>query len=329
MNRQGTHETDQKPGAWRTFGVKSSMDHSNSKSNFQSLVAHLPRTLGWTPTSYFLLSALFILLFVIGVVWWPLVEANLAIIDWSQPLYLEVMRKMDWLLLFDFGVMTLLIMARADLKSDALIVLVGLVGGLVIESWGTQTHLWTYFTLERPPLWIIPAWPIASLSIDRLYRFLNHLAGYALRATPHPARITNAAPAYNSAGRQHTAGRVAKFLYWLTFVTFYALLIRFVWPTLPKSLTLSALALCAFLILTPTDYRAALLTFAAGSSLGYFLELWGTTRLCWVYYTFETPPLFAVLAHGMAAVAFWRAALVIRLFTVKLKLARLPQGWPK
>ena len=244
---------------------------------------------------------------------------------------------MDWLLLFDFVVMTLLIMARADLKSDALIVFVGFAGGLVIESWGTQTHLWTYFTLERPPLWIVPAWPIASLSIDRLYRFLNHLASYALRATPHPARtppqsaavrVTNTAPAYNSARRQHTAGRVAKFLYWLTFLTFYALLLRFVWPTLAKSLTLSALALCALLILTPTDYRAALLTFAAGSGLGYFLELWGTTRLCWVYYTFETPPLFAVLAHGMAAVAFWRAALVIRLFMVKLKLARLPQGRP-
>lgn len=48
------------------------------------------------------------------------------------------------------------------------------------------------------------------------------------------------------------------------------------------------------------------LTFIAGISLGYFLELWGTTRLCWTYYTLDTPPLFAVLAHGMAAVAFWR-----------------------
>jgi hypothetical protein len=46
--------------------------------------------------------------------------------------------------------------------------------------------------------------------------------------------------------------------------------------------------------------------FAAGAGLGYFLELWGTTRLCWTYYTQQTPPLFAVLAHGMAAVAFWR-----------------------
>ena len=89
-------------------------------------------------------------------------------------------------------------------------------------------------------------------------------------------------------------------------------MLAFVWPTLDKSLTLAALILCALLILTPPNQKATLLTFAAGTGLGYFLELWGTTRLCWVYYTQETPPLFAVLAHGMAAVAFWRVALLAK-----------------
>ncbi len=69
------------------------------------------------------------------------------------------------------------------------------------------------------------------------------------------------------------------------------------------------------LILTPVDHKAMVLTFIAGSSLGYFLELWGTTRYCWIYYTLQTPPFFAVLAHGMAAVAFWR---VVQLFPVFL-----------
>jgi hypothetical protein len=32
---------------------------------------------------------------------------------------------------------------------------------------------------------------------------------------------------------------------------------------------------------------------------------------CWTYYTLETPPLFAVFAHGMAALAFWRSGLLV------------------
>jgi hypothetical protein len=55
-----------------------------------------------------------------------------------------------------------------------------------------------------------------------------------------------------------------------------------------------------------------------------------TTRGYWMYYTFETPPLFAVLAHGMAAVAFWRAGLLLKSVDQKLKtifiLARKSQN---
>jgi ABC-type amino acid transport system permease subunit len=93
----------------------------------------------------------------------------------------------------------------------------------------------------------------------------------------------------------------------------------FVSPTFDKSYTILSILLCLLLILTPTDHRYALLTFIAGIGLGYFLELWGTTRQCWTYYTFETPPLFAVLAHGMAAVAFWRAGLLVKMVLEKLK----------
>jgi hypothetical protein len=37
-----------------------------------------------------------------------------------------------------------------------------------------------------------------------------------------------------------------------------------------------------------------------------------------MYYTFDTPPLFAVLAHGMAAVAFWRVLLLYKAFEPRL-----------
>jgi hypothetical protein len=244
-------------------------------------VAALAR-LGWTRSSYLLLSAFVATLFVIIVVWWPLVVDYFATADPARPLWVQL----DWLLLGIFAAMSLLIMSGADLKADALIVFVGFAGGLVIESWGTQTNLWTYYTLERPPLWIIPAWPIASLAIDRLYRLLHRVL------TDHRLTFVQ--------------------LYWIIFPAFYFLMLFFVWPTLSKSFTLMALGLCAMIILTPTDHRAAVLTFAAGTGLGYFLERWGTTRECWTYYTRETPPLFAVLAHGMAAVAFWRMGLLLK-----------------
>lgn len=225
----------------------------------------------------------------IGYIWWPLVVEYTSGYDFNHPWWMQF----DWLLLANFLAMTLLIMAHANFRQDLPIILIGLAGGLVIESWGTQTNLWHYYTNERPPLWIIPAWPIASLSIDRLYRLL-------LRLTDRiPEQVWNS-------------------LYWVVFPLFYALMIAFVWPTRDKSLTLMALFLCVFLIIAPVDRRAMLLTFFAGSGLGYFLERWGTTRECWVYYTAQTPPFFAVLAHGMAAVSFWRVLQLYHLFVPKL-----------
>lgn len=259
-----------------------------------STTASRPRF--WTRDSSILLGGFFLVIFLIVYIWWPLAEEVLSYIDWSG----EWWRYMDWLLLGVFAFMSVTIVARADLKTDALIVFVGVCGGLAIESWGTQTNLWHYYTAERPPLWIIPAWPIASLSIDRITRLLIFLT----------TKVT----------KEHEGNSfVFKLLYWLTFISFLILMLVFVAPTFDKSYTLLSLALCVLLILTPTDYRYAFLTFVAGAGLGYFLELWGTTRECWTYYTLQTPPLFAVLAHGMAAVAFWRAGLVVKMIGGRIR----------
>ncbi|MFZ5878674.1 MAG: hypothetical protein ACOY0R_04840 [Chloroflexota bacterium] len=265
----------------------------------------------WTRHSSILLGGFLLTVFLIVYIWWPLAEEYLAYVDWNGPWWLY----MDWLLLGVFFFMSLTIMARADLKTDTLIVFVGICGGLAIESWGTQTNLWHYYTAERPPLWIIPAWPIASLSIDRITRLMNWALGkltteYTENTGKNIFRIS-----------VNSVNSVVKILYWLTFAIFLALMLVFVAPTFDKSYTLLSLALCVLLILTPTDYRYAFLTFVAGAGLGYFLELWGTTRECWTYYTYQTPPLFAVLAHGMAAVAFWRAGLVARMVIDKWRLA--------
>lgn len=234
------------------------------------------RRFRWTRASYYLFSGFLLLLFLIGYVWWPLVVEYLSYFNPDYPVW----RQLDWLLIGNFLFMSLMIMAGADLKKDLPILLIGLVGGLAIEGWGTQTEIWSYYTNERPPLWIIPAWPIASLSIDRLYRILRLL----LRKIPHS---------------------IATWSYWTIFPVFYALMWYFVWPTRRQSLTILALLMVGLLILSLKDRRGAVLTFIAGAGLGYFLELWGTTRECWTYYTLQQPPLFAVLAHGIAAVAFW------------------------
>ena len=246
-----------------------------------------PRAHFWTRDSGILLGGFFVTIFLIVYIWWPLAEEYLAYVDWNGAWWLY----MDWLLLGVFLFMSITIIARANLKTDLLIVFVGICGGLAIESWGTQTNLWHYYTAERPPLWIIPAWPIASLSIDRITRSLNWIIE---RKTANLQSLISA-------------------LYWLTFAFFLTLMLFFVSPTFDKSYTWLSLILCILLILTPTNHRYALLTFIAGTGLGYFLELWGTTRQCWTYYTNETPPFFAVLAHGMAAVAFWRAGLLMKL----------------
>jgi hypothetical protein len=246
-------------------------------------------SLAWTRSSYIILSIFLATLLTISLIWWPLLETYLSYFDPQRPIWIQI----DWLLLGNFVLMSALIMAGADLKTDLFIMLIGLCGGLAIEGWGTQTELWVYYTVERPPLWIIPAWPIANLSIERLIRLLRR---WIPQTTPHWFAL----------------------LYWTIFAAFFAMMVDFVWPTLDKSLTILALTASALMITTPTDYRQAVLTFIAGAGLGYFLELWGTTRYCWTYYTLETPPVFAVLAHGFAAVAFWRSGLLVTLFTKKL-----------
>ena len=261
----------------------------------------------WTRDSSILLGGFFMTVLLIMYVWWPLAEEYFAYVDWSGDWW----RYIDWLLIGIFAFMSITIIARADLKTDLLIVFVGLCGGLAIESWGTQTNLWHYYTAERPPLWIIPAWPIASLSIDRLTRSLDFgLKSVVLSGEAVPKGLQTFEDWPNQS--RETFDSVIKILYWLIFASFMVLMLVFVAPTFDKSFTRLSLILCILLILTPTNYRFALLTFIAGSGLGYYLELWGTTRQCWTYYTYQTPPLFAVLAHGMAAVAFWRAGLVLK-----------------
>lgn len=235
-------------------------------------------------SSGYLLGAFALLALMIGYVWWPLARSYLSYLSHGGGSLLD---RIDWLFIGIFTFMSLLFVFGADIGRDAVLFFVGLAGGCIIESWGTQTQLWTYFTQERPPPWILPAWGLANLSVFRLVRFVDIL-------------LPEERPALYRA------------LYWIVFAVFLSFLFPFVRHTLDKPFTWGALLLVHFLVLTPTDHRMAVQIFLAGTGLGFFIELWGTTRHCWNYYTGQTPPAFSVMAHGLAAVAFWRAERYLR-----------------
>ena len=263
----------------------------------------------FTQDSGRIFSGFILLLVVIGYFWWPLAEEYLSYIDWQGQWWLFL----DWLLIGLFLFMSLALMYRADLRRDRWMLWVGVLGGLAIEGWGTQTNLWVYYTAERPPLWIIPAWPIAGLVIDRIVGVLTPFPSLSHPASTGEVRMLRILSFPLPQGWP----AIETVIYAIIMGGFYVLMLLFVWPTLDKPLTLLSLLVCAIWIASERDRRTALITFLAGSGLGYFLELWGTTRLCWTYYTLETPPLFAVLAHGMAAIAFWRTKLLLQRLWLK------------
>ncbi len=247
----------------------------------------------WNRSSLLILSTFLLIIGLIAYIWWPLLKDYLASYRSDVPFWLQI----DWLLIILFLVMSILIMTYANIKTDTLLVVIALVGGYVIEFWGTQTGLWTYYTYERPPLWIIPAWPIAFLSVNRLVHYVTLL-------------------------KLRNFNRLYFVLYWVTFPLFFVFLVFFSFITVSNILTISVIILCAFLIIINPDKQSAVLYFYLGSALGYFLELWGTTRECWTYYTGGTPPLFTVFAHGFATVSIWLAYTLLTNAVKQLKRAK-------
>ncbi len=193
----------------------------------------------------------------------------------------------DGLLLFLWLAMMALGAHRFEARRDLPLALVAFGGGLVIETWGTRSGLWTYFTHEQPPLFILPAWPVAALATERLARA-------ALRVVPR------------------RDGRVVRWLRGGALLAFCMYLWVWTAPGRAHPLTWVAYAFVALACLTGKTPREDLVRFAAGSLLGWLLEYWGTSRECWTYWDGGTPPLCAVFSHGFATVAFARGAGMVR-----------------
>lgn len=203
---------------------------------------------------------------------------------WSD--LLDANGGMDWLLLGTWLWMAALLTWDVTMRRDLCMLAVGLVGGGVIEWWGTVTQIWTYFTLERPPLWILPAWPIATLAIDRMARLMSRLLDELGPRAP---------------------GATSFWIgYWLMLPSFVIAMIAFARHTASATATQMVIVLMVLLTLHCPSPRRDVMVLVAGSLLGIFLEYWGTSRQCWTYYTGEVPPFVACVAHGFAAVAFAR-----------------------
>jgi hypothetical protein len=232
---------------------------------------------GWSKTSYMFLSGFLLMLFIVGYVWWPLLDEYLHQFDPDIPAWQQI----DWLLIGIFLVMSILIMINANLKKDLPYAIIALAGGYIIEAWGTLSGLWHYYTFETPPLWIIPAWPIAALSVNRLAFFVNHF-------------------------KKEFSKKWLETIYWIVYGAFFLFLLKFSMKGIAHPLTWFALAFCAFIVTSEKNKSSSLVLFFSGSFLGYFLERWGTTRLCWIYHIGGLPPIITVFSHGMASVAIWR-----------------------
>lgn len=219
---------------------------------------------GYDRRSAVALLAVAVTCLAVAVNWWHL-------IDWDA--------GMDWLLAGIWVFMTLLLTWRVDPRRDLPLVLVGGLGGAVIEWWGTQSVLWVYYTDERPPAWILPAWPISALAIVRIHEMLR-------RAAPVLERLGAA--------------------YWLVVPGFVALMTRFLWVRIEVPASQVVVALMVLVTVVGARPRRDLSLFLAGAALGVFLEYWGTSRRCWTYYTGEVPPVEAALAHGFATLSFAR-----------------------
>ncbi len=195
----------------------------------------------------------------------------------------ENLRMVNGYLIAIWVAMTALLCWDVRPSQDAALALAAMMGGWVFEWWGTHSGLWWYFTGEKPPLWIIPAWPVAALATVRIAWGIEALL----------SRL------------DWNFGLV----YWVLAAGFVLWMTRFLWPSvrMPASwVALAALGVIAASGGREGSARRDVSLFLAGLGLGVFLEYWGTSRNCWTYYTRQVPPPVTAAAHGFAQIVYAR-----------------------
>jgi hypothetical protein len=162
--------------------------------------------------------------------------------------------------------------ATARPARDVPVLLLATLAGWAAEAWGTRLGLWRYYTGERPPLWIVPAWPLGAAVVDRL------AAAMRARWGPAPAAA-----------------------YWCAAAAALATCACFCAPWLGRPAAWAGLAAAAAAVAAGPDAAADFWTLAAGLGAVFFADLWGTTNGCWTYYLAGRPGgLWRGIAFGMA-----------------------------
>ncbi|MGE4106756.1 MAG: hypothetical protein AB7F66_06040 [Bacteriovoracia bacterium] len=214
-----------------------------------------------------------------------------AIISW-RPDLLDPEPEMDWLLGAIWLGLTLACIYRVEWRNFTKLLVAGFLGGALIEWWGTTNQIWDYYTHEKPPLWIIPCWPVSALAFDRMLAFFD----------PGEARM-----------------RKIEKLYWLCVPGYALYMTGFAWPFRHAISTWGMFAILYSVAFLKPRPAHDLGVFLIGSLYGWVMEYWGTSNYIWTYYTYETPPAAAAMAHGFAAVFFARVVRVFEWLVIYLK----------
>jgi len=149
---------------------------------------------------------------------------------------------------------------KAELKKDAAAVGFALVLGFLVEAWGTRLGLWSYYTGEKPPLWIVPSWPLGALVIDRMADTVR----CRVRGALSPATI--------------------KSIYFSLALVTLGGFFSFTGDAVAHPATLAVGALLAGALLLFPEPEKDLPVLVIGAVCVFFADLWGTMNNCWVYH---------------------------------------------
>ncbi len=155
---------------------------------------------------------------------------------------------------------------------DAAVFVIAAAAGWAAEAWGTQLGLWRYYTAERPPLWIVPAWPLGAALIERL-----------------------------AAGARARWGAAPRAAFWAAAAAAFAVCVLFCRPWWSDGRAWAGLAAVAAALTAGADAGEEFWPLAAGFSAVFFADSWGTTNGCWAYYLAARPGgVWQGVGFGMA-----------------------------